>query len=259
MAIIIKVIHAQPLENIFVDNYTYYRGTGDDQICLLPQGIFQLVIPLQGKVYHKPYFGDNWYQVKEPFLGGPYRKSHQLKVNGTLLVVALKPNKAYSLLPAPAFSYKEQNFSLSSLWGNDAQLFVNTLSQATSPNESNCVDDFLCSRSFSKPESRITSVIEEIETIPIAFSIKEWIDKSGFSPSHFRKLFYESMGLAPKQFLKIRRINQIVKFLQNQLHHTSLTEVSYQFGYFDQSHFNKDFKDITGFSPKRTFESILCH
>ena len=58
------------------------------------------------------------------------------------------------------------------------------------------------------------------------------------------RLFHDQVGVSPKQYMRISRFKQVYKVLQQP--HLSRAEVSYLCGYFDQPHFNKDFRNFTG-------------
>lgn len=64
----------------------------------------------------------------------------------------------------------------------------------------------------------------------------------------------EATGLTPQQFLKIRRFNTAVKSLYSG-QYASLTEVAYAAGYFDQAHCIRDFRSLTGQTPKGFLQS----
>ena len=65
----------------------------------------------------------------------------------------------------------------------------------------------------------------------------------------------EEVGMTIKEILQTFRFNYV---LQNfdALSYQTLTELSYLSGYFDQSHFIKDFKRITGKIPKLLMEDV---
>lgn len=68
-----------------------------------------------------------------------------------------------------------------------------------------------------------------------------------------RNLFYKGVGRTPKEIIKILRIH---KTLQAPKHlHKNLTQLAYYSGFFDQSHFIRDFKKFFGFSPSHYFKN----
>jgi AraC-like DNA-binding protein len=72
------------------------------------------------------------------------------------------------------------------------------------------------------------------------------------SQDAFEKRFRAQVGSTPKQYASIVRLRNLIKKYAAS---SSLTKVSYEAGYFDQSHFIKDFRLFTGQSPKDFFKS----
>jgi len=60
------------------------------------------------------------------------------------------------------------------------------------------------------------------------------------------------MGLSPSKFIRIARFQQTLrlKLVNPQL---SLTVLAQECRYYDQSHFSREFKEISGVSPRQYF------
>ncbi|HCF28626.1 MAG TPA: AraC family transcriptional regulator [Cyanobacteria bacterium UBA11049] len=69
------------------------------------------------------------------------------------------------------------------------------------------------------------------------------------SPYHFLRLFKQSMGLTPHQYILQRRIEK-ARFLL-QYSELSIAEVALRVGFCDQSHLTQCFKRIVGITPKQ--------
>lgn len=67
------------------------------------------------------------------------------------------------------------------------------------------------------------------------------------SPDHVVKLFKKQFGLPPHQYLLNLRVEKARDMLANKL---PVTDVAYKTGFFDQSHFIRNFKKIIGVTPK---------
>ena len=61
--------------------------------------------------------------------------------------------------------------------------------------------------------------------------------------------FRKQIGASPKQLSKVIRLQAALKMLLDR-DSNSLTNIAYESGYYDQSHFIRDFKEFTGISPK---------
>lgn len=60
--------------------------------------------------------------------------------------------------------------------------------------------------------------------------------------------FNDVIGLTPSELLSISRFNNAVMTLYS-CKYTSLTDVAYVCGYYDQSHFIREFRKLTGYTP----------
>ncbi len=66
-----------------------------------------------------------------------------------------------------------------------------------------------------------------------------------------RQQFYKKhVGLSLKKIHRIRRINDVITDLYDN-QRSSITEISLASGYYDQSHFNRDFKGLIGLTPSQ--------
>jgi len=82
--------------------------------------------------------------------------------------------------------------------------------------------------------------------------IQEVADELDVSERHLRRQFREVTGLAPKVFARILRFSGAVATLLETRDSTELfsrTSRAFLSDYTDQSHFNHEFKEFTGYAP----------
>ncbi|AQX13600.1 hypothetical protein BAX94_06545 [Elizabethkingia meningoseptica] len=78
--------------------------------------------------------------------------------------------------------------------------------------------------------------------------IKDLSKNLSINESTLYRLFIDQIGQSPKAFLRTMRFRQVLdKLLGYKIN--KLTELAYNHHYTDQSHFIKDFKEITGETP----------
>jgi len=75
------------------------------------------------------------------------------------------------------------------------------------------------------------------------------------SPYHFLRLFKQSVGVTPHQYILQCRLNQAKHLLQ--FSDLSIIEIAAQTGFCDQSHLTRCFKRIAGITPKQLLQSRL--
>lgn len=83
--------------------------------------------------------------------------------------------------------------------------------------------------------------------------IEDIAEKYQVSRQHINKMFLKNIGKSPSEYRKIFRFRNSVSRKKKS---KSLTELSYDTLFYDQSHFNKDFKELTTVSPKAFFKNV---
>jgi len=87
---------------------------------------------------------------------------------------------------------------------------------------------------------------------PSEHSIYAGYQTMGYSERHLRRKFQQWTGWSPKKMSAILRLQRLLK-LQKQKRFYNLTQLALASGYYDQAHFNRDFKQIVGTTPSQFF------
>lgn len=96
-------------------------------------------------------------------------------------------------------------------------------------------------------KENLKAVVEQLRT-------NENCDIDSFGLRRLQQRFKSEIGISPKLYQRTLRINRV---LQQMLSGTDkLTDLAYQNGYYDQSHFIRDFRTFTGLSPRAFLRSI---
>ena len=93
-------------------------------------------------------------------------------------------------------------------------------------------------------KSTIDTLFSTKGSTPIG-TIKEDLSKR----RQLERKFFKQVGLSPKQFGKVIRLQTALKMILNEKPE-NLTQIAYESEYYDQAHFIKDFKEFTGINPK---------
>lgn len=112
------------------------------------------------------------------------------------------------------------------------------------------IEDFLIGVYQSKHPSPINLAVDKIVAHNGFIKINDLAHYACLSVSQLRKRFNEEVGMSPKEYSKVIRVHSIVQHL-SYFPERTLTELTYQFKYFDQSHFIREFKAVMGISPKQ--------
>lgn len=84
--------------------------------------------------------------------------------------------------------------------------------------------------------------------------VKEIALQSCYSERQLNRLFLTQIGMSMKNFARLSRFNYVLKHIQTSP--CSFAALSQKAGYFDQAHFDKDFKAISGVSPQKYMKTM---
>jgi AraC-like DNA-binding protein len=79
-------------------------------------------------------------------------------------------------------------------------------------------------------------------------SVSEIARMVGYSDRQLNRLFLMQIGMSIKSYARLVRFNYVLRHIHQS--QCFFTELAQQAGYFDQQHFDKDFRSISGYSPK---------
>jgi len=88
-----------------------------------------------------------------------------------------------------------------------------------------------------------------IENAKGQIKVEELAYQVSNSKRNFERKFREAVGLTPKKYINNTRFRYSLKLIQENFCN-NLTEVSYDSGYYDQSHFIHEFKEMVGVTPE---------
>jgi len=100
----------------------------------------------------------------------------------------------------------------------------------------------------------VLAAVEKMYAAKGFYKIKELADSLFISQDAFEKRFRKAVGASPKQFSSIIRLRDIIAKGKQ---HENFSQLAYDAGYFDQAHFNKDFRLFTGQTPSDFFEAPI--
>lgn len=93
-------------------------------------------------------------------------------------------------------------------------------------------------------------ILSEINSSQGNVRIHELANELHYSERHISRIFLDSMGITPKTFARIVRFQNVVDSILNQPM-LSLCDYMSELGYSDQAHFQREFKQYTGITPRR--------
>jgi len=103
------------------------------------------------------------------------------------------------------------------------------------------------SENRNKKANLVKLVMNELTRDDFFDNIENVAARYGITSRYLQKIFVQYTGLSPKLYSKINRFQKSLVLIGRS--DLSLTSIAYQSGYFDQSHFIREFKSFTGITP----------
>jgi len=186
------------------------------------------------------------------------RRSHRLmryaRDTGNLLVL-FKEGGLTAFSRVPANELFDMTTPAENFFAKDAVLnLVDAISDAKdNPTRIRRTEAFLTQQLRGNgPDPLVTEAVRIIKESKGLVKIKDLAQALYISQDPLEKRFRTKVGSTPKHYSSIIRLRNIIDTWSS---FPSLTNASYEAGYFDQSHFIKDFRTFTGESPKDFFRS----
>jgi AraC-like DNA-binding protein len=154
--------------------------------------------------------------------------------------------------------YEKGILNLETVYGNQITRIQSAISESSSFQEKVRIsEEFLMK---IKPElnddlNLVKEVCLEIYKKDGIITVNELSDRFELDRQLLNKVFKMRVNYTLKRFIIIVRIINLAKFKINNPDST-LTEVALEYGYFDQAHFNYDFKRISGVTPTKFFKNL---
>ena len=219
---------------------------------VLPSGTLQLLVNLHEdelRSWHGPDAGE-LRRTRGAALGGAGSRSVVIDTaeQQCILGVSFKPGGAHPFFAAPADELRDQDVELDLLWGRDgAVLRERLLEQPTPAARLRLLAAILQARVLRPltPDPAIGHAITALERGDPVAAIGE---RLGLSPRRLIDRFSAQVGLTPKRFARVRRFQRVIQTLARG-DAPPWAELALACGYYDQAHFNHDFKEFSGLLP----------
>lgn len=115
---------------------------------------------------------------------------------------------------------------------------------------SNAIDTLLLTALAEMPGNPrpLSSILKHVSC---QSTVSTAAEKIGYSERHLQRLITEALGMRYKTFARLTRINLAMQRMEKDP--VAFTKLAHALGYYDQSHFNHDFKAVCGISPTKYY------
>lgn len=222
---------------------------------IMPDGIVELVF----------HYADPFWTIRDNqrFLQPAHtavsmmRKYIEIESNGRTGFIAVRflPWGAYNFFDKPVSDFLDTGINATTLWKSDSEMIISMLRNSLSlADRVQLVTDFLFQmlQKYQKNEAKAIDALKLIQKEKGMLSIDEVCVRADMPKKQLERKTLPFIGTSPKVFSRVCRFLHICNTMEEHKS-KSLTELAYDCGYYDQSHFINEFKEFSGFTPKDFF------
>jgi AraC-like DNA-binding protein len=245
-----------PLSGL-VESFWLYDGYAPPHSMerVLPSGTIEIVINLRGealRLYEAGAVG-RCESYRGPLVCGAYSEPFAIDTaqQAAIMGIHFKPGGLFPILGPVVGELGEIHVPLDTLCGAPAdELWGRLLEAKTAEARFLILERFLqvrLARSI-RPHPAVAFALEEFQRVPQTRTVAEVTALVGLSPRRCAELFRREVGLTPKTFSRVRRFQEVLHLVERS---TSVdwTGLALACGYYDQAHFNRDFRAFSGITP----------
>lgn len=180
------------------------------------------------------------------------RSPHRIDEAGVAIGTKFRPGGFAGFVDVPVSELNGRAIPLPTLFGSDGRRLAGELGdRAGDPDRHiEAVEDFLLARlPDSDPRYRlICAVVREMLAAAPGATVAELAARHAVSPRTLQRLFRDYVGVGPKWVLKRYRMHEAAERLAAG-EAEDAAALALELGYFDQSHFIRDFREQIGQTP----------
>jgi AraC-like DNA-binding protein len=175
------------------------------------------------------------------------------------LIVRFHPGCAQLFFQMPMCDLADRLVPIQELWGSEGSRLQDKLvTELDSCRWVELVEAALSARIRNVEEtlhepSRIAHAVATVVQDDRISTIRELSDRLGLSERQLRRSFAVSVGIAPKQFMRIVRLHRALRAASSDGAQLRWSSVATAAGYYDQAHFISECRRLTGMTPSAFF------
>lgn len=187
------------------------------------------------------------------FIAGQMKNFLEIEPAGRIGVVAVRfhARGAYLFLPAPLSAVAAALVELKEIWGKCADDWTERIALASGMMARiRIVEEVLLAALHQKDRSdrAVDRCLHLIETAGGQVRVAQLASELGLGSRQLNRRFENAVGVSPKEFARVSRFLNGVRRLRASPRHP-LIDTALECGYFDQAHFNHDFREFAGMTP----------
>jgi AraC-like DNA-binding protein len=247
----------------YVRHYYIFESDSDNEFedIVFPSGDMEVIFNL-GEGTWESLVDNKFRETPKIELWGQITKPLAIRSKGkhTMLGIKFFTHSAAYFLNDGIGVFNDQISDLSDIIGKPANtLHLQLLETKDIQRRIDIIESFLLRRLIANERKsykidKVAHILTSIKKNPVENNLGHIASRHGITSRYLHKLVYEHTGLSPTSFNKINRFQFSLKLITKS--EQPFTSIAYDCGYFDQSHFIRDFKSFTGVTPSAYLQTI---
>lgn len=233
-----------------VECYWIVSGTDTEEQKIIPDGFPEIIFHF-GDAYQLTDASGRTALQEKILISGQLSKPILLKPTGRSDVfgIKFKPAGIWKLLGTDMGAIRDDVISFTHD-GSLVELYLE-LESLSAEERVRTTESFITSKVVYADSDETDAILSTIEARHGNLSIEEICEQHHITPRTLQRIFQQRIGVTAKQYARIVRFKTVYALLQK----PSLTKSDSVFlsGYFDQPHFNREFREFTQENPEKWF------
>jgi AraC-like DNA-binding protein len=180
------------------------------------------------------------------------RFTRELSGEGSAIGIKFRPGGFFPFLKKSVSTLRNRTVPIESIFGSPSTELRRIVSELDEAKTLAFIESFLL-RHWPLPDpnvDRIAALVAEVENDRSVLRVEDLVMRHGLTKRSLQRSFEQYVGIGPKWVINRFRMHEAME----QLHRgqpLDWAQFALDLGYFDQAHFNRDFKSLVGCTPKR--------
>jgi AraC-like DNA-binding protein len=242
----------------FIKHYLFLesKGNGIKKLRLFSDGNTGMVFSFNNNLISITGNSEHLHYLPSSFVYGQISEFKDLYLvsEAALIVVVFQPAGINQLMGVSAAELRNNIINTEDLFGrNVLDIHTGLAEEGDFRNKVKMLNIF-----FAEFAAKTVLINQRLIAASINFILKnkgtnsvgQLVKYIGYTERQIERIFIECVGLSPKRFGSIVKLHSFLKLLKAKSNYDTLTALSCEAGYSDQSHLIKEFRKYTGVTPK---------
>lgn len=240
------------VQSYWLGDFNMHVHNGLSQ-AIVPNGHIELIIHLTDN--HCNLYKDKvWAQSPDFTIIGMFAEPYTVMFDSHVHAfgIRLTPEGFYHIFGTPSAEVYSTFGDLEVITGNSFNFFCEEVRLARSVQERIDITERYFSMRLSDSylqDDYVALTANLIRSSKGNVNIAGLHEQVPISARQLQRKFKEMTGMTPKAYIRIARMNAVHAYLNTQTQ-VALTDLAYENGFADQSHFVREFRQLTGVNPR---------